>query len=479
MAEIITGANDVLWSGLLIFLLCGTGIYFTFRLRFIQIRKFAEAWKMLFRPPKSDRRSGEMTPVQALATAVAAQVGTGNLAGAATAIVSGGPGAIFWMWVSAFFGMATIYAEATLAQKFRIEVNGEVTGGPAYYIRAAFSGKFGRALSLIFAACCCLALGCMGNMVQANSIGSAFSSVLSTIGVSVPALSVGGLSISVPALIVGAIVAAAAGFVFFGGTQRLAKTVVRVVPAMAAVYILGGLLFIAMNATEIPAAFRLIFVGAFDPQALAGGALGVTVREAIRYGVACGLFSNEAGMGSTPHAHARAAVRDPHRQGLIALLSVFIDTFLILNLTVLVVLTSGVLDFSGNAGAGMLAAAPSGIALTQAAFASCFGAFGGIFVAFCLLFFAFSTILGWHFFGEVNFKYLFRGHGAKLYSLAVIAFILTGTTLKVDLVWQLADFFNGLMVLPNLLALIVLAKAVSAISRRSTAGMPPLPPENS
>ena len=445
MQETLIAINDILWSSVLILLLCGTGIYFTIRLKFIQIRKFAEAWKMLFRRNCKKRESGEMTPFQALATAVAAQVGTGNLAGAATAIVSGGPGAIFWMWLSAFFGMATIYAEATLAQKFRENENGEITGGPAYYIRAAFRGNVGKILAAIFAICCCVALGFTGCMVQANSIGAALTSAFKS------------AQIPVPAILVGIVVAFAAGTVFFGGTQRLSKAVVSIVPMMAGLYITGALIFIVMNASELPGAIAMIFRGAFSPESVTGGAIGITVKEAVRYGVARGLFSNEAGMGSTPHAHARAAVRNPHRQGLIALLSVFIDTFVILNLTVFVILTSGVIEFGGNT--------LTGIDLTQAAFESNFGKFGGVFVAVCLFFFAFSTILGWHFFGAVNFKYLFHGKGVKIYSAIVLAVIIAGTTMKVETVWQLADFFNGLMVLPNLLALLMLGKIVSEIAQ--------------
>lgn len=453
MLDFITQINDALWGYVLIFVLCGSGIYFTIRLRFIQIRKFFSAWKVLFRPSDGARKTGEMTPFQALATAVAAQVGTGNLAGAATAIVSGGPGAIFWMWVSAFFGMATIYAEATLAQRFREESHGEMTGGPAYYIRAAFRGRIGKTLAVIFAICCCLALGFMGNMVQANSIGSAFAKVFETHGIPVPAIAVG------------IVVAIFSGFVFFGGTQRLAKTTVRLVPLMAALYILGSLIFIASNVEQIPHALKLILTSAFDPQAVMGGAVGISVREAIRYGVARGLFSNEAGMGSTPHAHARAAVNDPNKQGLIALLSVFIDTFIVLNLTVFVVLTSGILTFDGGN-------TLTGIDLTQAAFTSKFGGFGDIFVAVCLFFFAYSTILGWYFFGEVNFKYLFHGRGAKIYAACVLVFLVVGTSMKVELVWQLADFFNGLMVLPNLLAVLALGGVVSAISKGRDTALP-------
>ena len=434
--ELVTQANNFLWNTILIVLLCGTGIYYTIRLKFIQVRKFGEACKVVFGNfslKGAKGKNGEMTPFQSIATAIAAQVGTGNLAGAATALIGGGPGAIFWMWVSAFFGMATIYAEATLAQKYKTIVDGEVTGGPTYYIRAAFKGRFGKILAGIFAVFIILALGFMGNMVQSNSIGAAFSEVFMARGIEIPPVAIGIL------------LAAIAGFIFLGGTQRLASVVEKMVPVMAGIYIVGSLIVIFMNIAEVPNALRMIFVGAFSPKAIVGGAAGITIREAIRFGVARGLFSNEAGMGSTPHAHARAKVENPHKQGLAAMISVFIDTFIILNLTVFSILTTGAMS-SGK----------DGTALTQAAFTMEFGSFGDIFIAICLLFFAFSTILGWHFFGEINAKYLFGKKMAKIYSLIVLVFIIVGSTLKVDLVWSLADFFNGLMVIPNALALLAL-----------------------
>ena len=381
VTEVVSKASDYLWNVILIILLCGTGIYFTIRLKFIQIRKFGEGFKLVFGniSLKGEKgKNGEMTTFQSLATAIAAQVGTGNLAGAATALIGGGPGAIFWMWVSAFFGMSTIYAEATLAQQYKVKKDGEVTGGPVYYIRAAFKGTFGKALAAIFAILIVLALGFTGNMVQSNSIGAA-----------------------------------------------------------------------------LPGAIKMIFVGAFNPEAVVGAGAGIAVREAIRFGVARGLFSNEAGMGSTPHAHARAKVENPHKQGLAAMISVFIDTFIILNLTVFSILTTGVLD-SGK----------EGTALTQAAFTKGFGNFGDIFVAVWLLFFAFSTILGWHFFGEVNVKYLFGEKAAKFYSILVIGFVIVGSTLKVQLVWSLSDFFNGLMVIPNAIALWALSGVVVKICKQ-------------
>lgn len=433
VTEVVSKASDYLWNVILIILLCGTGIYFTIRLKFIQIRKFGEGFKLVFGniSLKGEKgKNGEMTTFQSLATAIAAQVGTGNLAGAATALIGGGPGAIFWMWVSAFFGMSTIYAEATLAQQYKVQKDGEVTGGPVYYIRAAFKGAFGKALAAIFAILIVLALGFTGNMVQSNSIGAAFSEVFSA------------RNIEIPSIVFGLILAAVIGFIFLGGVNRLASVVEKIVPIMAGIYIVGSLVLILMNITALPEAIKMIFVGAFNPEAVVGAGAGIAVREAIRFGVARGLFSNEAGMGSTPHAHARAKVENPHKQGLAAMISVFIDTFIILNLTVFSILTTGVLD-SGK----------EGTALTQAAFTKGFGNFGDIFVAVCLLFFAFSTILGWHFFGEVNVKYLFGEKAAKFYSILVIGFVIVGSTLKVQLVWSLSDFFNGLMVIPNAIAL--------------------------
>lgn len=441
----VDSANDVLWNTVLIVMLCGTGIFYTFRLKFIQVRKFGEGMKLVFGhfSLKGEKgENGEMTPFQSIATAIAAQVGTGNLTGAATALIGGGPGAIFWMWLSAFFGMATIYAEASLAQEYKTVENGEVTGGPIYYIRRAFKGTFGKVLAGCFAVFIILALGFMGNMVQSNSIGAAFLEVFEA------------RNLNVPPIAVGIVVAGFAAFVFLGGTKRLASVVEKIVPIMAGVYIVGSLILIGLHITAVPAAFRMIFVGAFSPKAILGGAAGITVREAIRYGVARGLFSNEAGMGSTPHAHARATAKNPHEQGLAAMISVFIDTFIILNLTVFSVLTTDVLDSGKN-----------GIALTQAAFSTSFGSFGDIFVAACLLFFAASTIIGWHFFGSINVKYLFGEKAVKLYSVIVVIFIVVGSTLKVDLVWSLSDFFNGLMVIPNTLALWALSGVVGRICR--------------
>lgn len=441
IANIVAAVNKVMWDYLLLVLLCGTGIYFTLRLKFIQVRKFGEGMRSVFScfnlHGEKAGKSG-MSSFQALTTAVAAQVGTGNIAGAATAIASGGPGAIFWMWVSAFFGMATIYAEAVLAQKYKtVGADGQVTGGPIYYIRAAFKGKFGKFLAGFFSVAIILALGFMGNMVQSNSIGTSFQNAF-----------------HVSPLSVGILVAAVAGIIFLGGVSRIASVTEKVVPLMAALYLAGCVVILCMNYQAILPAFGEIFTMAFAPQAIAGGMIGVTVQKAMRYGVARGLFSNEAGMGSTPHAHAIAKVNHPHDQGVVAMIGVFIDTFVILTVTALVIVSSGAWT------TGL-----TGSALAQQAFNESFGAFGNIFIAVCMLFFAFSTIIGWYFFGEANVKALFGKKYVKLYAVVVVFFIALGAGLKVDLVWSLSDMFNGLMVLPNLIGVLALGNVVVKLSK--------------
>ena len=433
MQEIVAKINEFLWRNFLIILLLGTGIYFTFKLNFIQLRKFSEGIKQVTGSVnlkgKSADRNG-MSSFQALATAIAAQVGTGNLAGAATAIVSGGPGAIFWMWVSAFFGMSTVYVEAILGQVFKRRVNGQVTGGPAYYIEESLkSRKLSKGLAIFFSVACILALGLMGNAVQANSISVAFNSAF-----------------GVSPLLIGVIVSILSGFVFFGGIKRIASVTEKIVPIMAGLYILACVIIIVINYKEIIPAISSIFVSAFNPKAALGGALGVSMKQAIRYGVARGLFSNEAGMGSTPHAHAIAKVEHCGEQGIVAMITVFIDTFVVLTGTALVIITSNVSEGEG-------------IVLTQNAFIKSLGSYGDVFIAICLFFFAFSTIIGWYFFGEANVRYLFKSkYSINIYRAIVMIMIVIGSTLKVGLVWEIADMFNGMMVLPNLIALLALGK---------------------
>lgn len=434
--DLVLKVNDVLTGSVLIIALVGIGLLFTFKLGFIQIRGFKDGWNRTFGglfSKKGDAGKDGMSSFQALATAIAAQVGTGNIAGAATAIAVGGPGAIFWMWISAFLGMSTIFAEAVMAQKFKqVGDDGTVTGGPVYYIRGAFKGTFGKVLAAIFAVLIIFALGFMGNAVQSNSIAASWNTAF-----------------GIPKIAMGIFVAVVSLFVFTGGMKRIAKVTELIVPIMAAFYIVGSLIVIFANVTAIPAAFHDIIVGAFKPAAVAGGAMGATLKLAVQKGVARGLFSNEAGMGSTPHAHAVAKVKHPVEQGFVAMIGVFIDTFVILNLTALVIITTG----SRTTGL-------TGAQLSQYAFSTLYGKFGEIFIAICMLFFAFSTIIGWYFFGEANIRYLFGAKAVKLYSIIVCICVALGSLQEVELVWNMADCFNSMMVIPNAIALVALSGLV-------------------
>ena len=434
--DLVLKVNDVLTGSVLIIALVGIGLLFTFKLGFIQIRGFKDGWNRTFGglfSKKGDAGKDGMSSFQALATAIAAQVGTGNIAGAATAIAVGGPGAIFWMWISAFLGMSTIFAEAVMAQKFKqVSDDGTVTGGPVYYIRGAFKGTFGKVLAAIFAVLIIFALGFMGNAVQSNSIAASWNTAF-----------------GIPKIAMGIFIAVVSLFVFTGGMKRIAKVTELIVPIMAAFYILGSLIVIFANVTAIPAAFHDIIIGAFKPAAVAGGAMGATLKLAVQKGVARGLFSNEAGMGSTPHAHAVAKVNHPVEQGFVAMIGVFIDTFVILNLTALVIITTG----SRTSGF-------TGAELSQYAFSTLYGKFGEIFIAICMLFFAFSTIIGWYFFGEANIRYLFGAKAVKIYSIIVCICVALGSLQEVDLVWNMADCFNSMMVIPNAIALVALSGLV-------------------
>ena len=434
--DLVLKVNDVLTGSVLIIALVGIGLLFTFKLGFIQIRGFKDGWNRTFGglfSKKGDAGKDGMSSFQALATAIAAQVGTGNIAGAATAIAVGGPGAIFWMWISAFLGMSTIFAEAVMAQKFKqVSDDGTVTGGPVYYIRGAFKGTFGKVLAAIFAVLIIFALGFMGNAVQSNSIAASWNTAF-----------------GIPKIAMGIFVAVVSLFVFTGGMKRIAKVTELIVPIMAAFYIVGSLIVIFANVTAIPAAFHDIIVGAFKPAAVAGGAMGATLKLAVQKGVARGLFSNEAGMGSTPHAHAVAKVKHPVEQGFVAMIGVFIDTFVILNLTALVIITTG------SRTTGLTCAQ-----LSQYAFSTLYVKFGEIFIAICMLFFAFSTIIGWYFFGEANIRYLFGAKAVKIYSIIVCICVALGSLQEVELVWNMADCFNSMMVIPNAIALVALSGLV-------------------
>ena len=435
LTQVVSDINSILWGPwCLIPVLVGAGIFFTFKLRFVQIRQFGRAFKHVFGGLSfNGEKAGNhgMTSFQSLATAIAAQVGTGNLAGVATAMAMGGPGAIFWMWVAAFFGMATIFAEAILAQLYRAkDSSGHITGGPAYYITHGLGSK---SLATIFSILIIIALGFVGNMVQANSISTAFNSAF-----------------SIPTHITGIVLIMLAGFIFIGGTKRIAGFAEKMVPFMASVYVLGAIYIMCTFGSHIIPTIESIFIGAFDPTAATGGVIGASVKEAIRYGVARGLFSNEAGMGSTPHAHAIARVKHPVEQGLAAVVGLCIDTFVVLTATALVVLVTGSLDGT-----------KTGIELTQTAFVKGMGPAGSGFVALCLFFAAFTTIIGWYFFAVQNVKFIFGYKFVNSFSVIVLCFLMAGSYLKVNLVWELADMFNGLMVIPNIIAVVGLYKLVT------------------
>ena len=453
---IVARINEYLSNYILVFLLIGVGLWYSIRTRFVQVRCFGEGMKKTFGnlSLRGGRQEQGMSSFQALATAIAAQVGTGNIVGASGAILTGGPGAIFWMWIIAFFGMATIYAEATLAIKTRrADEDGSYHGGPVYYITTAFKGGFGKFLAGFFAVAIILALGFMGCMVQSNSIGSTFNTAF-----------------GIPNWIVGVVLVIICGVIFLGGVQRLASVTEKVVPIMAAIFLLGGLVVLIARIQYIPATFAMIFKYAFQPQAIIGGGFGYAIKTAISQGAKRGLFSNEAGMGSTPHAHAQANVTDPHDQGVVAMIGVFMDTFVVLTLDALVIISTlytadGPLAECGAAAASTTLGKAN---LAQTAFGVVFGeTAGAMFVAICLFFFAFSTILSWNLFGKINVIYLFGKKSAKIYAVLGLLFIFLGTLMSNDLVWELTDMFNNLMVIPNALALFALTGMVVSSAHMS------------
>ena len=463
LLPIVAKANAYLSDYILIILLIGVGLLFTITTRFVQIRCFGEGMKQVFgnMKLKGGKNKSGLSSFQALATAIAAQVGTGNIVGASGAILVGGPGAIFWMWIIAFLGMSTIYAEAVLAQETRItDDKGNIHGGPVYYIKRAFKGGFGKFLAVFFSIAAILALGFMGSMVQSNSIAESVNTAF-----------------GIPGWVTGLILAAVSAFIFIGGIQRIASVTEKIVPIMAGLFLLGGVIILACRIQYIPATFGAIFKYAFTPDALIGGGIGYALKTAISQGAKRGLFSNEAGMGSTPHAHAQANVAKPHDQGVAAMIGVFIDTFVVLTMTALVVISTLYVGENGLlASADYTAAiADAGIMKTNAmqlAYGSIVNStVGNIFVAICLFFFAFSTILGWNFFGKINVQYLFKNKKSAVivYSVIAIAFIFLGTLVSNDLVWELTDFFNYLMVLPNAIALVALVGIVAKSAKNAKA----------
>ncbi|WP_019229978.1 sodium:alanine symporter family protein [Sedimentibacter sp. B4] len=435
--------NTVLWDYVLIFALMGIGIFMTIKLKFPQFTRLIPGLRKMIAEiaNKEKAEEGKMTPVQALATAIASQVGTGNIVGVATAIAAGGPGAAFWMIVSAFFGMATIFSEAVLAQKYRENKDGELVGGPAYYIKNGLKSKW---LAVFFSITAVVTMGIVGTMVQSNSVAGSVSSAF-----------------NIPVIAVTVGLAIVVTLILMGGMGRIASFAETVVPIMAGAYILGSLVIIALNLGGFITAIKSIFIGAFTPGAIGGGALGITVQQTVRYGLARGLFSNEAGVGSTPHSHAVADVKHPAEQGFSAMIGVFISTFLICTSTVMVNTATGA--YNSTIPASVMA--ESATVMTQNAFTLNFGSVGGMFLSVCLSFFSLTTIIGWYFFAESNVKFLFNAKPVTLntFKVIVIASLIIGTLIDATFVWELVDMTVGLMAIPNIIALFALSKDVRSI----------------
>ncbi len=432
--------NGYVWGPYMLVLLVGTGIWFTLRTNVLQIRKFGYTMKQtlmkIFEKPEIDSTEGDITPFQALATALAATIGTGNIAGVATAIALGGPGAIFWMWISAFFGMMTKFAEVVLAIQYREKNSaGSWVGGPMYYIEKGLGMKW---LAIIFSVFGAIAAFGIGNMVQANSVAAALET-----------------SFNIPPLYTGIFLALAAALVILGGLKRIASVTEKIVPLMAVFYIIGALTILIINISGLPTAFTLIFKHAFTPAAAVGGFAGAVVMESMKRGIARGVFSNEAGLGSAPIAHAAAKTDHPVRQGLWGIFEVFADTIVICTLTALAIISTGV----WNSGL-------SGAALTTEAFNHGLpGNVGGIIVAIGIFFFAFSTILSWAYYGEKCAEYLLGTKSNIIYRVAWLPLIVVGAIGGLELIWDIADTLNGLMAIPNLIGLIGLSGVVFKLTK--------------
>ena len=429
--------SSFVWGPPLLILLVGTGIYLTIRLGLLQVRLLPCALKLVFTKNQDMKSVGDITHFQALSTALAATVGTGNIVGVATAVVLGGPGAVFWMWFSAFFGMATKYGEAVLAVKYRItDANGQMAGGPMYYLEHGLKQKWLGVLFAIFGA---IAAFGIGNGTQSNSVAAVVRDTF-----------------SVPTWITGIILTIFAGAVILGGIKTIGKVTSYFVPFMALFYIIAGMAIMVMNLELIGPAFATIFSAAFTGEAAVGGAIGA----AIRYGVARGVFSNEAGLGSAPIAAAAAKTDMPGRQALVSMTQVFIDTLIICSITGVTIVMSGLYTDD----------AYEGSALTTAAFEQFLGPIGPIIVAIGLIFFASSTIIGWSYYGEKCFQYLFKNPSLLIvYRIAFIAMVFVGATVSLDVIWMFSDIMNGLMALPNLIGLLGLSGVIALETKRIVA----------
>ncbi len=432
----VSALNGIVWGPVMLVLILGTGLFLTLGLKFMPIRRIGHGFKMLWQNQDSPQ-SGDISPFNALMTSLSATIGTGNIAGVGTAIAIGGPGAVFWMWCTALVGMATKYAEAVLAVKYReTDVEGNYVGGPMYYIKNGLGARW-QWLAIAFALFGAFAGFGIGNMVQANSVADAVHT-----------------NLGIDKVVTGGIMAVLVFLVLVGGIKRIAKVAGAVIPIMAIAYLLGGLIVIFANISQVPEALMLIVKHAFTPTAASGGFAGAAVMVAIQMGVARGIFSNEAGLGSAPIAHASAKTNNPVRQGTIAMLGTFIDTLIVCTITALVIVMTGVWD-SGASGAS----------LSSAAFAAGLPGFGEWVVTFGLIIFAFTTILGWSVYGERCVQYLFGIKSILPFRLFWVAAVPLGAVVTLDFVWLFADTLNAMMAIPNLLALILLSPVVFKLTK--------------
>ncbi|HEM6081812.1 TPA: alanine/glycine:cation symporter family protein [Streptococcus suis] len=438
MLELMQNINNFVWGPPLLLLLVGTGVYFTLRLGVFQISKLPTAFRLIFSSDQSGQ--GDVSSFAALCTALAATVGTGNIVGVATAITTGGPGALFWMWVAAFFGMATKYAEGFLAIKYRTkDANGQAAGGPMHYITLGMGQKW-KPLAIFFAISGVLvALLGMGTFSQVNSIASSMSS-----------------SFGLAPQLVSIVTAISIAFFIFGGIEKISDVSTKIVPFMAILYVLASVTVLALHWDQLIPTLALVLKSAFTPAAAAGGFAGATVQQAIQRGIARGVFSNESGLGSAPIAAAAAKSDNPVEQGLISMTGTFIDTLIICTLTGLTILVTGQWSVEGLAGAP----------LTQAAFATVFGQPGALALTLSLVLFAYTTILGWSYYGERCIEFLFGTKSILPYRLVFVAMVALGGFLKLDLIWTIADIVNGLMALPNLIALLALSPIIIKETRQ-------------
>jgi len=438
----INAAGSFVWGPPMLVLLVGTGIYLTFLLRGLQFRALKHSlYLALIKRKEDSAEAGDISHFQALMTALAATVGTGNIAGVATAIASGGPGALFWMWITGLFGMATKYAEAVLAVKYRVvDENGTMSGGPMYYLsRGLKNQRLGKFLGALFALFAAVAAFGIGNMVQSNSVADAMQS-----------------SFGVPHAATGIVLALATALVILGGIRSIARTTSVLVPVMIVLYMLGGLLVLLINWRGIPDIVLYVFNDAFTPSAAIGGFAGATVMQGIRYGVARGVFSNESGLGSSPIAAAAAQTKNPVTQALVSMTQTFIDTIVVCSITGFTIIATG-----------MWTTGKTGAQLTTAAFSKGLpGESGGLIVAIGLILFAYSTLLGWSYYGEKSIEYLFGVRSIKPYRIIFSIFVAIGAVAHLELVWSLADLMNGLMAVPNLIGLLALSGVIVAETRK-------------